>query len=216
MDSVAASWGSYEPLSKAQFEEYSRAGIGALHAQLLYNRGMTTSEGMRRFLEARFDEIPDPLLLIDMDKALARIQRALADREHITIFGDFDADGVTSAALVMRTLRNLKHPDAPLDYFIPQRIEDARGVSKEALDKIAPSGTTLLVTTDCGSSDVAEVEYAKTLGIDIIITDHHHPPEPLPQAYAMINPWRPDCTYSERYLCGVGIAFKLAQALFRA
>jgi len=214
--SISAGWGSYEALSKAQFEEYRAAGIEALHAQLLFNRGVTTSEAMLRFLAARFEEIPDPLTLIDMGRALERIQRALHDGEYITIFGDFDADGVTSAALMMRALRALKQPGAPLDYFIPHRIEDTRGVSKEAIAKIAPRGTTLLITTDCGSSDVAEVEYAKTLGIDIIITDHHHPPEQPPLAYATINPWRPDCTYSERYLCGVGIAFKLAQALFRA
>ena len=116
----------------------------------------------------------------------------------------------------MRALRALKHPDVPLDYFIPHRIEDARGVSKEAIDRLKDRGTRLLITTDCGSSDVAEVEYAKTLGIDSIITDHHHPPELRPRPYAMINPWREDSTYSERYLCGAGIAFKLAQALFRA
>ena len=216
MASLAAGWGVHTPLSKAQFEEYGRAGIGALHAQLLFNRGVTGAEAMQRFLEARFEDIPDPLTLVDMDRALERIQRALGDREHITIFGDFDADGVTSAALLMRALRALKQPGAPLDYYIPHRIEDARGVSKEAIDRLKDRGTTLLITTDCGSSDVAEVEYAKTLGIDVIITDHHHPPEPRPQAYAMINPWREDSTYSERYLCGAGIAFKLAQALFRA
>lgn len=214
--SLAASWGVHTPLGKAQFEEYGQAGIGPLHAQLLFNRGVTGAETMQRFLAARFEDIPDPLTLIDMDRALERIQRALADREHITLFGDFDADGVTSAALLMRALRSLKQPDAPLDYFIPHRIEDARGVSKEAIDRLKDRGTKLLITTDCGSSDVAEVEYAKTLGIEIIITDHHHPPEPRPRPYAMINPWREDSTYSERYLCGAGIAFKVAQALFRA
>ncbi len=214
--SLAASWGVHTPLSKAQFEEYGQAGIGALHAQLLFNRGVTGAEAMQRFLAANFEDIPDPLTLIDMDRALERIQRALAGREHITIFGDFDADGVTSAALLMRALRALKQADAPLDYVIPHRIEDARGVSREAIDRLKDRGTRLLITTDCGSSDVAEIEYAKTLGIDIIITDHHHPPEPRPRPYAMINPWREDSTYSERYLCGAGIAFKLAQALFRA
>lgn len=216
MASLSASWGVHTPLSKTQFEEYKQAGIEALHAQLLFNRGITTAEAMLRFLAARFEDIPDPMTLIDMDRALERIERALEGREHITVFGDFDADGVTSAALLMRALRALKQPGAPLDYFIPHRIEDARGVSKEAIDKIKNRGTTLLITTDCGSSDVAEVEYAKTLDIDVIITDHHQPPEPRPWPYAMINPWREDSSESERSLCGVGIAFKLAQALFRA
>ena len=216
MASLTASWGVHTPLSKAQFEEYGQAGIGALHAQLLVNRGITGAEAMQRFLAARYEDLPDPLALIDMERALERTQRALTDGEHITVFGDFDADGVTSAALLTRALRALKQPEAPLDYFIPHRIEDARGVSKEAIDKLKQRGTRLLITTDCGSSDVAEVEYAKTLGIDVIITDHHHPPEPRPQPYAMINPWREDAPESERDLCGAGIAFKLAQALFRA
>lgn len=212
----AAHWGVHAPLSKTQFEEYGRAGIEALHAQLLYNRGVTSVEAMQRFLAANLDDLLDPLSLIDMERALERIQRALAAGEHITIYGDFDADGVTSAALLMRALRSLKPPGATLDYFIPHRIEDARGVSKDAIDRLKARGTRLLITTDCGSSDVAEIEYAKTLGIDCIITDHHHPPDPRPQPYAMINPWRGDSTYSERYLCGAGIAFKLASALFRA
>ncbi len=214
--SASANWAVYDPLTKAQIKAFQQAGIEYLHAQLLYNRGIKTPEAMHRFLAARYDQLPDPLSLIDMDRALERIQRALATHEHITVFGDFDADGVTSAALVTRALRMLEHPGEALDYYIPHRLLEARGLSREALDQVKARGTSLVITTDCGSSDVEEVLYAKTLGIDIIITDHHHPPEQLPQAYAMINPWRPDCTYSERYLCGVGIAFKLAQALFRA
>jgi single-stranded-DNA-specific exonuclease len=214
--SPSTSWAIYDPLTRAQYSEYQHAGITYLHAQLLNNRGIKTPEAMRTFLDARYDQLPDPLTLTGMDRTLERIQRALAAREHITVFGDFDADGVTSAALLTRVLQMLKHPDAPLDYFIPHRIYDIRGLSKEALDKIKARGTSLIITTDCGSSDIEEVAYATNLGIDIIITDHHQPPEQLPQAYSMINPWRPDSTYSERYLCGVGIAFKLAQALFHA
>jgi len=205
----------YDLLTKAQIAEYQQAGIEYLHAQLFYNRGIKAPAAMHSFLEARYDQIPDPLALIDMDRALERIQRALTNHEHITVYGDFDADGVTSAALLTRALHTLKHADAVLDCFIPDRLHDIRGLSKEGIDRIQERGTTLIITTDCGSSDVAEVEYARTIGIDVIITDHHHPPEQLPQACAMINPWRPDCTYPERYLCGAGIAFKLAQALFR-
>jgi single-stranded-DNA-specific exonuclease len=214
--SATLPWGIHDLLTKEQVQEYQQAGIEYLHAQLLYNRGIKSPATMRAFLNARYDQIPDPLALIDMDKALQRLKRALATREHITVFGDFDADGVTSAALLTRALRALKHPAAPLDYFIPSRLRDIRGLSQEGIDRIRGRGTTLIITTDCGSSDVSAVEYARGLGIDIIITDHHHPPEPLPQACAMINPWRPDCAYPEHYLCGVGIAFKLAQALFRA
>jgi single-stranded-DNA-specific exonuclease len=214
--SAPASWAVYDPLTRAQISNFQQAGIEYLHAQLLYNRGIKTPEAMRRFLDARYDQLPDPLSLIDVDRALERIQQALTIREHITVFGDFDTDGVTSAALITRVLRVLKHPGALLDHYIPHRIYEARGLNREALDKIRARGTSLIITTDCGSSDAGEVAYAKTLGIDIIITDHHQPPEQLPQACAMINPWRSDCTYSERFLCGVGIAFKLAQALLRA
>lgn len=212
--SSASTWSVFERLTREQFSEFQQAGLSFLHAQLLYNRGLRTPDAMLAFLEARYDSIPDPLLLIDMDRAVARITHALAHHEAITIYSDFDADGVTSAALITRALRALKSPETRLDCYIPSRLHDTRGLSKEALNTIAGRGSTLIITTDCGSSDVEEVAYAQSLGIDIIITDHHHPPERLPQAYAMINPWRPDCTYGERYLCGVGIAFKLALALF--
>lgn len=209
-------WRVFDQLTGAQIQAFRQAGIDALQAQLLHNRGIRTPEAMHAFLDANYDKTPDPLTLIDMPRALERIQRALAQHEHITIYGDYDADGVTSAALLIRALQTLGHPSDLLDYHIPDRLRDGRGLNIEALDNLKNRGTSLLITTDCASSDVEQVAYAKTLAIDVIITDHHHPPEPRPDAYAMINPWRPDCTYGERYLCGVGIAFKLAQALYRA
>ncbi len=212
----ARRWHRHPLLTEQQFKAFQEEGIAALHAQLLYNRGITTVEEMQRFLAARYDQTPDPLGLIDMDKAVTRIQHALAEREHITVYGDYDADGVTSSALLYRALRTLKQPDAPLDYHIPSRINDGCGLNLAAIDMLKARGTTLIITTDCASSDVEQVDYARTLGIDVIITDHHQPPEQRPAAYAMINPWRPDCQYGERYLCGVGIAFKLSQALYRA
>ncbi|GAC1502112.1 MAG: single-stranded-DNA-specific exonuclease RecJ [Ktedonobacteraceae bacterium] len=171
---------------------------------------------MQAFIRADYAETRDPLTLIDMPRALARIQQALADGEHITVYGDYDADGVTSSALLFRALRTLKQPAAILDHHIPHRLRDGCGLNNAALDLLKARGTQLIITTDCASSDVAQVEYAQALGMDVIITDHHHPPLTLPRAYAMVNPWRPDCTYGERYLCGVGIAFKLTQALYRA
>jgi single-stranded-DNA-specific exonuclease len=209
-------WSVYNILTDEQFQQYATAGIEAIHAQLLHNRGMITPQAMRSFLDARYDQTPDPLTLIDMGRAVERIQFALAQREHITVYGDYDADGVTSSALLTRALRALKHPEAALDFHIPSRLLDGCGLNLKAIDLLKSRGTSLIITTDCGSSDVEQVAYAKTLGIDVIITDHHHPPEQRPDAFAMINPWRPDCTYSERYLCGVGIAFKLTQALYRA
>ncbi len=210
------SWQVYPVLSKAQFQAASDAGISSIQAQLLYNRGLTTPEEMCAFIDASYAAIPDPLALIDMERAVARIRRALTGGEHITVYGDYDADGVTSSALLFRALRSLKQPGAELDYHIPHRQRDGCGLNIAALDQLKARGTRLIITTDCASSDVEQAAYARALGIDIIITDHHHPPADLPQVYAMVNPWRPDCHYGERYLCGVGIAFKLAQALYRA
>src|SRR5215467_7940709 len=197
--SFAAStpWGVFDQLNDAQFQDCKQAGIDALQAQLLYNRGIKTTEAMRTFLDVRYDKTPDPLSLIDMPRALERVQRALSRSEHITIYGDYDADGVTSAALLTRTLRTLGHPSHLLEYHIPNRLSEGRGLNIKALDMLKSRGTSLLITTDCASSDIEQVAHAKTLGIDVIITDHHHPPEPLPDAYAVVNPWRPDCTYSE-------------------
>jgi single-stranded-DNA-specific exonuclease len=203
-------------LTPTRFAEFRAAGIEFLHAQLLFNRGLRTPEAMRSFLDARLESIPDPLRLIDMECALVRIQQAMHRREHITVYGDFDADGVTSTALLTRALRSLGQPEALLSAYIPSRLQGTRGLSREAIDLLHTQGTGLIITTDCGSSDVEEVHYAQELGIDTVITDHHHPPAQLPRAIAMLNPWRADCTYGERYLCGAGIAFKLAQALYQA
>jgi single-stranded-DNA-specific exonuclease len=213
---LSSEWEVYPLLSKDQFRAAAEAGIDQLQAQLLSNRGMHTPEEMKAFIDAAYDQTPDPLTLIDMPRAVARIQQALEQHEHITIYGDYDADGVTSSALLFRALRTLKLPGTTLDYHIPHRLRDGCGLNLAALDMLKARGTTLIVTTDCASSDVEQVEYARTLAIDVIITDHHRPPAQLPQAYAIVNPWRPDCTYGERYLCGVGIAFKLVQALYRA
>lgn len=211
-------WQIYQQLSNEQFKAYGQAGIDALQAQLLHNRGIDTPEAMRAFLAANYAQTPDPLALIDMEKALQRVMRALENGEHITVYGDYDADGVTSSALLTRALRVLisaTQSQAILDYYIPHRLREGCGLNLPALDQLKARGTTLIITTDCASSDVEQVAYARTLGMDVIITDHHHPPKTLPAAYAMVNPWRPESSYGERYLCGVGVAFKLVQALYR-
>lgn len=211
-------WPVYQQLSREQFKTYEQAGLDAFQAQLLYNRGLQTAEAIRDFIDADYAHTPDPLALIDMQKALERVVYALEHNEHMTVYGDFDADGVTSSALLTRALRTLlahRQSAATLDFYIPHRLREGVGLNLPALDLLKARGTTLTITTDCASSDVEQVDYAHTLGIDVIITDHHNPPRTLPAAYAMVNPWRPDCAYGERYLCGVGVAFKLAQALFR-
>ena len=213
---LSIAWEVYPQLANEQFQAAKDVGIDPVLTQLLHNRGIKTPEEMSAFLKADYVTTHDPLVLIDMERAVTRIEQALVNREHITVYGDYDADGVTSSALLFRALRSLKQPEAILDYHIPHRLHDGCGLNLPALDQLKARGTSLIITTDCASSDVEQVEYARSLGIDIIITDHHQPPVELPRAYAMINPWRPDCSYGERYLCGVGIAFKLTQALYRA
>ena len=208
-------WEIHPQLPNAQLLASRDAGIDPVLMQLLYNRGIQTLADMQAFIQAEYSQTRDPFTLIDMPRAVERIQKALEGGEHITVYGDFDADGVTSSALLFRALRTLKKPAAVLDFYIPHRLRDGCGLHLPALDLLKARGTGLIITTDCASSDVEEVAYANALGIDVIITDHHHPPAQLPPAYAMVNPWRPDCVYGERYLCGVGIAFKLTQALYR-
>ena len=209
------SWEIHPQLPNERFRASRNAGIDPVIMQLLYNRGIQTLEDMQAFIHAEYSQTRDPFTLIDMPRAVERIQKALEDGEHITVYGDFDADGVTSSALLFRALSILKRPEAMLDFHIPHRLRDGCGLNLPALDLLKARGTRLIITTDCASSDVEQVIYANSLGIDVIITDHHHPPAQLPPAYAMVNPWRPTCTYGERYLCGVGIAFKLTQALYR-
>lgn len=208
-------WDLYPLLPKEQFHLARQEGILDIHAQILWNRGLKTPDEMKSFLRASYEETSDPLTLVHMSKAVQRICQALANKEHITVYGDYDADGVTSSALLFRVLRKLKHADARLDYHIPHRQRDGCGLNLLALDTLKARGTELIITTDCASSDVEQVTYAGRLGIDVIITDHHHPPAIPPQAYATVNPWLPEGAESARMLCGVGVAFKLAQALYR-
>jgi single-stranded-DNA-specific exonuclease len=214
---AASAWGTHAALPPEQLAACRQAGVDSLHAQLLANRGIGTPGEMKRFIDARLDEVPDPLALIDMSRAVERLERALDRGERIAIVGDFDADGVTAAALLTRVLLSLGHPPDRLECTIPHRVYDPRGLSREGLDVIsAVWDSTLVLTADCGSSDAEAVEYARGLGIDVVITDHHQPQAELPQVCAMVNPWRADSAPGERCLCGVGIAFKLALALLRA
>ena len=221
MESASRSWETYPQLSKDEFQQARNVGIDPLYAQLLSNRGITELSDMRMFLNADYNDLLDPTSLVDMPKAVTRIQDALRKGEHITVYGDYDADGVTSSALLFRALRSLiAHTSSknPLDFHIPHRLEDGCGLNIKALDALYARRTQLIVTTDCASSDVEQVAYANSLGMDVIVTDHHHPPTELPPVYAMVNPWRDDVPVHEaaRVLCGAGVAFKLVQALYLA
>ncbi|MBN8635480.1 MAG: single-stranded-DNA-specific exonuclease RecJ [Anaerolineae bacterium] len=184
-------------------------------AQVLYNRGLTDPADAYRFLHAA-DLSSGSLLTLkgkrpSIDRALARIRQAIRANEQIIVYGDFDADGVTSTALLVEALKALGARVAP---YIPHRVDEGYGVNNEALLKLARAGVKLVITVDCGIRSVDEVEEGRALGLDIIVTDHHSLGPELPKAYAVINPKCDDAQYTEDMLAGVGVAYRLAEALF--
>jgi single-stranded-DNA-specific exonuclease len=186
------------------------AGISALTARILLSRGINQSSEIKKFLQPQLEHLHDPYLLNDMDKAVERILAAVKNREKIMIYGDYDADGVTSTAILHNFLTDLR---ADVDYYIPDRMDEGYGLSIEALEKIISSNVDLIITVDCGVTAHEEVDFANSAGIDIIITDHHQCLETLPEALAVINPCRPDSKYPFSGLAGVGVVFKLIHAI---
>ena len=183
------------------------AGIAPLVARILAARGLAV-DGMADFLAARALEGGPPML--DLDKAVARLRRALAARERIVVYGDYDVDGVAGSAILVRAFRQL---GVVVPAYIPDRYEEGYGLNEQALRTIAGDGTTVVVSVDCGVTAVREAALARSLGIDLIITDHHHPPAELPDAYAVVNPRRPGDPSLDRDLAGAGVALVLARAL---
>lgn len=171
---------------------------------------MNTPHEALSFMDGSEEEQHDPFLLKGMAEAVPRIRKALKDEEHILIYGDYDADGVSSTALMIHLLRYL---GASFDIYIPHRSNEGYGLHNHALDWALQQGVSLIITVDTGISAYHQVAYANELGIDVIVTDHHEPPELLPEAYTLINPKLPDCPYPFKGLAGVGVAYKLAQAI---
>lgn len=181
--------------------------------QILYNRGLADPATIQSFLSGRYLEKTDPFLLADMEKAVSRIEQAIKNDETIAVYGDFDADGVTSTVLLTEALRGLGISRDKAQPYIPSRVDEGYGLNKEAITKLKNKGVDLIISVDCGIRSVREVEHANELGVDMIITDHHSLGSKLPPATAVINPKRDECLYPETMLAGVGIAYKLAQAL---
>lgn len=179
-------------------------------ARVMFNRGFDTVESAEMFLGKSIDCLHDPLVMADMDRAAARIRRAVDAGERITVYGDYDVDGITATALMVRYLRER---GAEADAYIPNRQSEGYGVNGKALEDIAGRGTKLVVTVDTGITAVPEASLARELGLDLIITDHHECKDVLPEAEAVVNPKRPDCPYPFKELAGVGVAFKLVCAL---
>ncbi len=188
----------------------SFTGFGQPVATLLARRGFRSDEQLAGFLDAGAQSLHDVSLMADADAALARLDAALVRGERIAIWGDYDADGMTAIVVWMIALRALGAD--PLRY-VPSRLAEGYGLSDSGLRDLAARGVALVVTCDCGVSNVAEVEVARALGMDVIVTDHHLPPTVLPRAVAVVDPHRVDCTYPDEDLTGAGVAFKLANAL---
>ncbi len=212
MSSITKRWALAQSAPPDLLDFFKQRGIGAVLAQCLLNRGFTTPADAGSFLRGDI-ETANPFLMKGMNQAVARIRRAIKNREWIVVYGDFDADGVTSTALLVETLSAL---GANVKPYIPHRVDEGYGLNSHALHKLAREGVKLVVTVDCGIRSVDEVEDGKAAGLDIIITDHHSIGPDIPNALAVINPKQADCKYPEDMLAGVGVAYKLADALLRA
>jgi single-stranded-DNA-specific exonuclease len=206
-------WVPHPRRDSARARELARelsAPLPAAHA--LVNRGVESLDAARRYLDPVIEDLHDPFLLRDLDVAVQRIHEALAGGERIFLHGDYDVDGITSAFVLYSVLREL---GGRVEVRIPHRTRDGYGLSLDAVEEAHRRGCGLVITVDCGVTAVEAVERARALGLDTIITDHHAPPPALPAAVAIVNPRRPGCAYPFKSLAGVGVTFKLAEALLK-
>ena len=201
---------SIPELPAGAVDRLTGAGYPYLVSSVLASRGITTPEEAAAFLERDRDLSYSPFLMKDMDKAAQRVSRALADGEKIAVFGDYDVDGITATVILVDYLLSR---GGDVVHYIPRRIEDGYGLGKDAILSLHGQGVRLLVTVDCGITGVEEVAYANSLGMDVVVTDHHECKEELPPACAVVDPHRPDCGYPFKHLAGCGVALKLVLAL---
>ena len=198
------------PEQKRTAEELAeKIGISPILTQLLVSRGITTESAAKRFFRPQLADLINPFLMKDMDVAVDRLNDAMGRKERILVYGDYDVDGCTAVALVYKFLQQFY---SNIDYYIPDRYEEGYGVSHKGIDYAKETGVKLIIILDCGIKAIEEVRYAKSLGIDFIICDHHVPDEVMPPAAAILNPKRPDDSYPFKHLCGCGVGFKFMQA----
>ncbi len=203
-------WQIYETNQEKIEELKSKYGLNDLLATILSNREITEEEQIRLFLNPTRNDFHDPFLIADMDIAVQRIIKAIDNKEKVTIYGDYDVDGITSITVLKSFLREI---GLETSVYIPNRLDEGYGLNKNAIDKIAKDGCNLMITVDCGISGLEEIDYANSLGIETIVTDHHEPGNELPNAVAVIDNKRKDSKYPFRELAGVGVVFKVTQAL---
>lgn len=203
-------WQIFEP-DKNKIEEIkSKYKVNQLLAIILANRNILKEEDIRLFLNPTRNDFYNPFLITDMDIAVNRIIKAIENKENITIYGDYDVDGITSITVLKSFLNDI---GVEANTYIPNRLIEGYGLNKEAIDKISKKGCNLMITVDCGISAIEEIEYANSLGIETIITDHHEAGNEIPKAIAVIDNKRKDSKYPFRELAGVGVVFKLIQAI---
>ena len=202
-------WEGYKVDEEKAKKIAQKHNISELMAKIILNRNIP-EEKIEGFLHPKLSDLYDPFLFNDMDKAVDRILKAIDEKQKITIYGDYDVDGITSATILVKFFTSL---NANVDAYLPNRLSEGYGLNEASLESIKESGTNLLVTVDCGISGLEEVEYAKKLGMDVIITDHHECPEKIPDCIAVIDAKRPDSKYPFSGLAGCGVSFKLAQAI---
>lgn len=207
---------NWEPFTQDE-QELGRGLSQALHIHpiagcILARRGVTTEHEARKFFHPQLKNLHDPFLMRDMDKAVARLNQAIGRKERIMLYGDYDVDGTTAVALVYKALRLIGCSESQLIYYIPDRNDDGYGVTFQGIDYAHARNAKLIIVLDCGIKAIKEIAYAKSLGIDFIVCDHHTPNDELPDAVAVLNPKRVDNTYPFTDLSGCGIGFKLMQA----
>lgn len=190
-----------------------KANVGSVLAQLLIDRNLETPEKIQSFLNPDLKCLHDPYLMQDMEKAVSRLTRALRDGENILIYGDYDVDGITGVSLLYEALFKL---GGKVSFYIPNRITEGYGLSMKGIQLAESKNINLILTVDCGITAVEEVAYAKSMGIEVIISDHHEPAENIPDSYAVLDPKIKNCPYPFKELAGVGVAFKLMQALYES
>ncbi|WP_313806687.1 single-stranded-DNA-specific exonuclease RecJ [Flavobacterium sp.] len=199
-----------EPNSETISQLASELNVDTLIAKLLVQRGISTYEDARKFFRPSLDDLHDPYLMKDMDKAVERIEKAIENNENILVFGDYDVDGTTAVSLMSSYLRSF-YPNVAT--YIPDRYNEGYGVSYQGIDFADDNGFSLIIALDCGVKSIEHVAYAKAKNIDFVICDHHRPGDVLPDAVAVLDPKREDCQYPYDELCGCGVGFKLIQAL---
>lgn len=210
--SIDKSWIVKEQGNPANVRQLStQLGIGEVLANLLVQRGISTAEEARRFLRPNLNQLHNPFLMKDMDRAVDRLERALNSGEKILIYGDYDVDGTTAVSLVYSFLS--RFGESNLDYYIPDRYAEGYGISYKGIEYAHKNGYSLVIALDCGIKAIDKVLYGTSIGVDFIICDHHLPDENLPTACAVLDPKREDCTYPFKELSGCGVGFKFMQAL---